>query len=121
VVIDHGRVIAAGTPRQLKDRVGGQVLEIHTVDPGHAPRASEILREFAERGSHVHHEKGRALASIADKSCLTAVIRRLEDENIAIDDLALRRSSLDEVFMALTGHVAEPESESEEFAEGSTV
>jgi len=121
VVIDHGRVIAAGTPRQLKNRVGGQVLEIHTVDPGQAPRASEILREFAERGSRVHHEKGRALASIADKSCLTAVIRRLEEENIMIDDLALRRSSLDEVFMALTGHVAEPESDSEEFAERSAV
>lgn len=121
VVIDHGRVIAAGTPSQLKDRVGGQVLEINTVDPGDAPRASEILREFAERGSRVHHEKGRALASIADKKCITAVIRRLEEEDIAIDDLALRRSSLDEVFMALTGHVAEPESESEELAERSTV
>ena len=43
------------------------------------------------------------------------------EEDIAIDDLALRRSSLDEVFMALTGHVAEPESESEELAERSTV
>jgi len=121
VVIDKGRVIAAGTPRQLKERVGGQVLEIHTVDPDHASRTAGILREFAEPGSHVHHERGRALATIADKSCLTAVVRRLDEENIPIDDLAFRRSTLDEVFIALTGHVAEPQLESEELTERSSV
>ncbi|MGH2752155.1 MAG: ATP-binding cassette domain-containing protein [Actinomycetota bacterium] len=121
VVIDRGRVIAAGTPRQLKERVGGQVLEIHTIEPEDAPRAAEVLREFAERGSRVHHEKGRALATIEDKSCLSAVVQRLEEERIALDDLALRRSTLDEVFIALTGHVAEPHAEAEELTERSTV
>jgi oleandomycin transport system ATP-binding protein len=113
VVIDHGRVIAAGTPRQLKDRVGGQVLEVHTVDPEDAARAAEVLREFAEDGSAVHHERGRALATIEDRSCLTAVVRRLDQERIALDDLALRRATLDEVFIALTGHVAEPDADLE--------
>jgi oleandomycin transport system ATP-binding protein len=121
VVIEKGQVIAAGTPRQLKERVGGQVLEVHTVDPDYSSRAADILREFAESGSHVHHEKGRALATIADKSCLTAVIRRLDEEGIAIDDLAFRRSTLDEVFIALTGHVAEPQGERAEQIEGSSV
>ncbi|CAN5680160.1 daunorubicin resistance protein DrrA family ABC transporter ATP-binding protein [soil metagenome] len=121
VVIDKGRVIAAGTPRQLKERVGGQVLEIHTVDPDLAGRTADILREFAEPGSHVHYEKGRALATIADKSCLTAVVRRLDEKGIAIDDLAFRRSTLDEVFIALTGHVAEPQVESDELTERSSV
>jgi len=121
VVIEKGRVIAAGTPRQLKERVGGQVLEVHTVDPDRSSGAADILREFAESGSHVHQEKGRALATIADKSCLTAVIRRLDEEGIAIDDLAFRRSTLDEVFIALTGHVAEPQGERAELTEGSSV
>jgi oleandomycin transport system ATP-binding protein len=121
VVIDHGRVIAAGTPRQLKERVGGHVLEVHTVEPDDAPRAAEVLREFARDDTTVHHERGRALATIEDRACLTAVVRRLDEERIALDDLALRRSSLDEVFIALTGHVAEPEPDLEELAERSTV
>jgi oleandomycin transport system ATP-binding protein len=113
VVIDRGRVIAAGTPRQLKDRVGGQVLELHTIDADDAPRAAAVLREFASDGSEVHRERERVASTIEDKSCLTAVVRRLDEERIAIDDLALRRSSLDEVFMALTGHVAEPDAQPE--------
>ena len=121
VVIDQGRVIAAGTPMQLKERVGGHVLEVHTVEPEDAYRAAEVLREFAESGTPVHHEERRALATIEDRSCLTAVVRRLDEEGIVLDDLALRRSSLDEVFIALTGHVAEATPDSEEIAERSTV
>jgi oleandomycin transport system ATP-binding protein len=117
VVIDRGRVIAAGTPRQLKDRVGGQVLEIHTVQPDDSARAAEILRDFAQDGSQVHQDRGRALVTIEDKSCLGEVVRRIEEQRIAIDDLALRRSTLDEVFIALTGHVAEPGQEPAEVAE----
>ena len=120
VVIDQGRVIAEGTPTELKERVGGHVVEIHTAEPQDAERAATVLRDFADDAG-VHHEEGRALATITDKGCLTAVVRRLDEQGIVVDDLALRRASLDEVFMAVTGHRVEHEAESDRVPERSGV
>jgi len=109
VVIDHGRVIAAGTPKDLKTRVGGQVLEALPVDPADLAATVRILREFVDDGEEVHADGQLASVAIADRSALGQVARRLDDEGIVLDELSLRRPSLDEVFLAITGHVAEDE------------
>ena len=106
VVIDHGRVIAAGTPQQLKTRVGGQVLQARPADPADLPTTEMVLAAFAKDGELPHSDGQLVTVSITDRSALGQAVRRLDDEGIAIDDLSLRRPSLDEVFLAVTGHVA---------------
>jgi oleandomycin transport system ATP-binding protein len=113
VVIDHGRVIAAGTPAQLKARIGGQVLQARPAEPTDLPATERILAAFAE-GEDAPYNDGQVVSvAIADRSALGQVVRRLDDEGIVIDDLSLRRPTLDEVFLAVTGHLAEGESEDE--------
>ena len=107
VVIDHGRVIAAGTPQELKTRVGGQVLQARPVDPADLEKTEQILADFAADSEGAHHEGDSIAVTISDRSALGQAVRRLDDAGIAIDDLSLRRPSLDEVFLAITGHVAE--------------
>ncbi|MGH2650029.1 MAG: ATP-binding cassette domain-containing protein [Actinomycetota bacterium] len=109
VVIDHGRVIAAGTPQQLKTRVGGQVLQARPADPADLPATEKILASFADGGDGTHSDGQLVSVTIADRSALGQVVRRLDEEGIAVEDLSLRRPSLDEVFLAITGHVAEEE------------
>jgi oleandomycin transport system ATP-binding protein len=109
VVIDHGRVIAAGTPQQLKTRVGGQVLQAQPADPADVAMTERILGEFAD-GDESPYTDGRLVTvRIDDRSALGRAVRRLGEEGIAVDDLSLRRPSLDEVFLAITGHPAEDE------------
>jgi oleandomycin transport system ATP-binding protein len=109
VVIDHGRVIAAGTPAQLKGRVGGQVLQARPADPADLPEVDRILAEFADGSDGTHIDDQLVSVTIGDRAALGRVVRRLDDAGITIDDLSLRRPSLDEVFLAITGHVAEEE------------
>jgi len=111
VVIDHGRVIAAGTPQQLKTRIAGQVLLARPADPADLAATEKILASFAGAGESPHNDGQLVTVSIADRSALGQVVRRLDDEGIAVDDLSLRRPSLDEVFLAITGHLAEEELE----------
>ena len=119
VVIDHGRVIAAGTPAQLKTRIGGQVLQARPADSADLAATEKILAAFAEAGEGPHNDGQLVTVSIAHRSALGQVVRRLDDEGIAIDDLSLRRPSLDEVFLAITGHLAEGEIETDETPERS--
>jgi oleandomycin transport system ATP-binding protein len=109
VVIDHGRVIAAGTPQQLKTRVGGQVLQARPAETGDLAEIEKILAELAEGGEVPHNDGQVVSVTINDRSALGQAIRRLDDAGIAVDDLSLRRPSLDEVFLAVTGHVAQEE------------
>jgi oleandomycin transport system ATP-binding protein len=109
VVIDHGKVIAAGTSKDLKMRVGGQVVVAQPVDPGDVPTTRRILESFARDEDAVHAEGEVVTVSIADGVQLGQVARRLDEEAILMDELALRRPSLDEVFLAITGHVTEVE------------
>jgi oleandomycin transport system ATP-binding protein len=111
VVIDHGRVIAAGTPQQLKTRVGGQVLQARPADPTDLAATEMVLAAFAKDGELPYNDGQQVTVSIADRSALGQAVRRLDDEGIAVDDLSLRRPSLDEVFLAVTGHVARDEEE----------
>jgi oleandomycin transport system ATP-binding protein len=109
VVIDHGKVIAAGTSRDLKTRVGGQVVTAQPVDPADVPATRRALETFARDEDAIHTEGELVTVSIAEGVQLGQVARRLEDEGIQMDELALRRPSLDEVFLAITGHVTEAE------------
>jgi len=105
VVIDHGRVIATGTPDELKSRVGAQTLAVR---PKHAidlPIVESIVSQVAGRAPEAHG--GLLTVPAADPAVLPTVVRRLEEAEVPIGELALRGSSLDEVFLALTGHRAE--------------
>ncbi|MEW6059404.1 MAG: SDR family NAD(P)-dependent oxidoreductase [Actinomycetota bacterium] len=120
VVIDHGRVIAAGTPAQLKTRVGGHVLQAQPADPADLPATQGVLASLAQDGDEPYTDGQLVSLRIDDSSALGHAVRRLDDAGIAIDDLSLRRPSLDEVFLAITGHLAEDEAEvDEEEREGS--
>ncbi|MGH3317088.1 MAG: ATP-binding cassette domain-containing protein [Nocardioidaceae bacterium] len=115
-VIDHGRVIAKGTADQLKNEVGGERIEVvvHQSDDVH--RARELLVRFALGGEVDIDEHARRLTvpSSGGSSALVQVIRELDSEQVAIDDIGLRRPTLDDVFLTLTGHVAEATEETEE-------
>jgi oleandomycin transport system ATP-binding protein len=109
VVIDKGRVIAAGTPAQLKTRIAGQVLEARPVDPADLVAVEKILSSFAAGDDGAYNDGQLVTVSIADRSALGQAVRRLDEEGIVVEDLSLRRPSLDEVFLAITGHLAEEE------------
>ena len=111
VVIDHGRVIAAGTPEQLKTRVGGQVLQARPADPSDLAATERILAAFADGEDDIYTDGQLVTVTIDDRSALGQVVRRLDDAGIVVDDLSLRRPSLDEVFLAVTGHLTQDESE----------
>jgi len=119
VVIDHGKVIAAGTPQQLKTRVGGHVLQARPADPADLEKTERILAEFAAGGESTHSDGELVTVTIGDRAVLGEVVRRLDDAGIVVDDLSLRRPSLDEVFLAVTGHLAEGEAETDEDRERS--
>ena len=107
VVIDHGRVIAAGTPQQLKMRVGGQVLQAQPADAADLVATEKILASFGDRENAPYNDGRLVSIRINDRSALGQAVRQLDDAGIVVDDLSLRRPSLDEVFLAVTGHVAE--------------
>jgi ABC-2 type transport system ATP-binding protein len=111
VVIDHGNVIAEGTSDELKDRVGGERLEVRLENAEDAERASEALAEMATERPAL--EDGVVRAAVRQRSgAIAEAVRRLDTAGVAIDDIVLRRPTLDDVFIALTGHAAEePESE----------
>jgi oleandomycin transport system ATP-binding protein len=119
VVIDHGKVIAAGTSEQLKTRVGGQVLQARPADPADLEATQRALAAFADGDEGPYTDGQLVTVTINDRSALGQVVRRLDDEGIVIDDLSLRRPSLDEVFLAITGHVAEEEPQADESKERS--
>jgi len=113
VVIDHGNVIAEGTADELKDRVGGERLEVELEDPGDAERAIAALAVMADERPVL--EDGTVRVPVRRRSGVIAeAVRRLD--GVGIEDITLRRPTLDDVFLALTGHTAE-ESEQEEQAE----
>ena len=113
VVIDHGNVIAEGTADELKDRVGGEKLEVRLEDPADIDRAVSALAEMADEAPEV--DDGLVRVKVRRRSgSIAEAVRRLD--GVGIDDIALRRPTLDDVFLALTGHTAE-ESEQEEDAE----
>ena len=106
VVIDHGRVIAQGTSDSLKDQVGGDRLEVVVEDPAQVDAAAAALRSVAT--GEVTIADQRVTAPVVGGSLtLVDAVRSLDTAHVAIADLALRRPTLDDVFLSLTGHTAE--------------
>jgi oleandomycin transport system ATP-binding protein len=102
-VIDHGRVIAGGRPDELKRRTGGQTLQVRPTNAGDMDTVATILRELTGIVPN-RDETGLLTTPVNDPVLLSAVVRRLDDWGITADELALRLPSLDDVFLALTGH-----------------
>lgn len=108
VVIDRGRVIAHGTSEQLKDQIGGDRVEITVVDPATVPSAVEALATVSTGEALVEDLRVSAPVS-GGSTVLVDAIRALDARGVAVSDLQLRRPTLDDVFMSLTGHAAEEE------------
>lgn len=107
-VIDHGRVIARGTSDQLKARTGGERVEVVVHEREHIPTASEVLRGFGKGEVAVaEHTRKLTVPVTGGAKLLAEVIRELDVRGIEIDDIGLRRPTLDDVFISLTGHAAE--------------
>jgi ABC-2 type transport system ATP-binding protein len=107
VVIDKGVVIAEGTADQLKDRLGGDVLEAQIADRGELERAAAVMAEVGSGPPRIDSDQRRiSVPAKGGAKVLMAAGRRLEDAGIGVDDLGIRRPSLDDVFLTLTGHAA---------------
>ena len=111
VVIDRGRVIAAGTEQALKNRVGGDVIEFSVVERHRLTEAAEAVSTLSHAEVHLDHEHGRVSLRVGDNGsgALVETVRRLDGVGIRTEGLGIRRPSLDDVFLALTGHGAEEE------------
>jgi ABC-2 type transport system ATP-binding protein len=105
VIIDEGRVIAQGTPNELKSRVGADMVELHTIDVPTMQRAAEVLASLGMAEPSTDPSTRRcSLAAPGGSKLLPIVVRALDDAEVPVEDIALRRPTLDEVFLALTGH-----------------
>jgi ABC-2 type transport system ATP-binding protein len=105
-VIDHGRVIAEGTSDELKDRVGGERLEVSLDDPSQAQAAMRALAPMSDEEPSV--DGAVVCSSVRERNgAIVEAVHRLSEAQVGVDDLVLRRPTLDDVFLALTGHAAE--------------
>jgi ABC-2 type transport system ATP-binding protein len=108
VVIDHGRSIAEGTADQLKAQVGGERIEIVVAAATDLTRAREVLRELTDSAVDVDNHARRLTAPVSGGAgVLMEALRRLDAEHITLSDVALRRPTLDDVFLTLTGRPSE--------------
>jgi len=105
-VVDHGRIIARGTSDQLKAQVGGERIEVVVRDPGDLRQAVATLAPNGD-GTCDRHTRRVTVAARGGAQELVEVVRRLGEARIEVDDVGLRRPTLDDVFLTLTGHVAE--------------
>ncbi len=111
-VVDHGRVIARGTSDQLKARTGGERVEVVVHERDHIQIASDILLGFGKGDTTVEeHTRKLTVPVTGGAKLLAEVIRELDSRGIEIDDIGLRRPTLDDVFLSLTGHLAEEKAE----------
>jgi ABC-2 type transport system ATP-binding protein len=107
-VMDHGRVIADGTADELKARVGGERVEAQLADPAGAFAAMTAIEEMADEppqadGYHVR-------VTVRERSgAIMEAARRLDRAGVEVEDIAVRRPTLDDVFLSLTGHAVEPD------------
>jgi len=106
VVIDRGVTVAAGTPAELKVLAGGQVLEVRPLRPGDAASAMARLGSLAGASQPVSHD-GLITLAVPDEDMVTAAARSLDAAAIPVRHLAVRLPSLDEAFLAITGHHAD--------------
>jgi daunorubicin resistance ABC transporter ATP-binding subunit len=108
VIVDHGKVIAAGTPDELKGMGGRDVIEIHPRSKDDLPVIGEILASVSAEPPRTDADTQRISAAVDGGSAeLSTVVRLLDERGLHVDDIGLRRPTLDEVFLALTGQPAE--------------
>jgi ABC-2 type transport system ATP-binding protein len=113
VVIDQGEVIAAGTSDQLKDRIGGDVLEFTVPDLAELRAAAQAAASLSDSDPQVDDATGRVSIRIGRRGsqALIDAVRVLDQNDLTVHGLALHRPSLDDVFLALTGHAATDDQE----------
>ncbi|HET9259314.1 MAG TPA: ATP-binding cassette domain-containing protein [Acidimicrobiia bacterium] len=109
VVIDHGREIAHGTSDELKTMVGGEHIELTLDSEAEIDDARRVLARFATGEVHYDGHRGVTAPITGGASTLTEALRALDAEAVKLLDVGLRRPTLDDVFLTLTGHVAEYE------------
>jgi ABC-2 type transport system ATP-binding protein len=112
VVVDHGEVIASGTPNQLKDQVGGDLLEFTVPDRARLDDALQAVAGLSASSPTVETDAKRIRVPVGSggSTALVEAVRRLDAAGVVTEDLALHRPSLDDVFLAVTGHAAEVDS-----------
>jgi ABC-2 type transport system ATP-binding protein len=108
-VIDNGHVIAVGTADELKLRIGGEVLAMRVAERSQVASAAGAVLGLGPGGGKVDNNTGEITLPVGEEgtAILTEAIRRLDAEQIRLADIGLRRPSLDDVFLSLTGHTAE--------------
>ncbi len=108
-VIDGGKVIAEGTSDELKSRVGGEVLALRVSDRSKAGAAAGMVLGLGPGGGSVDNNTGEINVPVGNDgtAILTEAVLRLDTEGITLADIGLRRPTLDDVFLTLTGHAAE--------------
>ncbi|MFE9556566.1 ATP-binding cassette domain-containing protein [Streptomyces sp. NPDC006692] len=117
-VVDHGKVIARGSSDQLKDRTGGERVEVVVHQGDQITPAREVLAGFGKGVVKVEEHTRRLTVPVTGGAKLLAeVIRELDTRGVEIDDIGLRRPTLDDVFISLTGHAAEDAKEEDEGAD----
>ena len=112
-VIDHGKVIAEGTPGQLKSSVGSGTLHVRLLEPGQRQEAERILGALLD-SVHLEPDPAALSGPCADGDRAAEALTALSHADIGIADFSLGQPSLDEVFLALTGHTAEQDEEEEQ-------
>ena len=104
VILDHGRVVAAGTPMELKRRVGGKVIEIHVRHEEDVARVADVLRPIDRGEVHIDRATHQVSVAVAGGGlALMSALRAVEEAGVEVEDVAMRQPKLDEVFLALTG------------------
>ncbi len=120
-VIDHGLVIATGTADELKTQVGGERLEVSVERGGDLSAAVRALTPYSQGEAQIDTERRCIVIPVANGAKLLAnIVRDLDAASIQLEDLALRRPTLDDVFLALTGHEAEVATSDEQSDAGRT-
>ena len=109
VIVDHGRVIASGTPDELKSMAGSDVIEVRPRDLANLDGVRDVLATIGTDPPRIDHDTKRVTVAVengADQ--LSTVVRLLDEHGITSDDIGLRRPTLDEVFLGLTGQPIDP-------------
>jgi ABC-2 type transport system ATP-binding protein len=112
VIIDHGRAVAAGTPAQLKQRIGGNVIEVHVRDSRDVATIAELLGRLGEGLAQIDEATRRVSVRVdATDNGLMSALQSLHVTGVELDDIAMRQPNLDEVFLTLTGQPADNDHE----------